>query len=484
MNATFYTVSKRRNSTKQGTGGGSYTVTLKDSCSVLAPRLALKWSGTGTPRAYNQCYIGDFGRYYWVDDWTFQDRQWIANCSVDVLATMKTEIGSSAKLVARSASKYDGHVSDSVRAVKMDPLTYNLDLNCYFDTSLAYGKYVIGIIGQNNTFSAGGSGYIVCNASKLQDIINACFTETANTWSVSSLGSSVGEVFANYGENLMKSIQNPSQFITSITWIPVPVATSGQTSVRLGQVDTNIIVDCLSNPISTKTFNCLGIIPYTIDSDTERWRYMEPFRRYMLVCPPFGSFPLNGAQMIEQLGNLYGSITVDCITGQAILEVPKFGISSAAQLGIPIKLSGAMTDYAGATISALNTVSSASAAPGRLLGGALTGGIGGAASAAVGALADVGTGVINTLAAVQPQAVQGSIGGGLAALNAARYVNVIEYGHTDIDEPGMGRPLMNLEVISTLSGFIQCADGDVEGPYTPEELEACSAFLLGGFYYE
>ena len=85
---------------------------------------------------------------------------------------------------------------------------------------------------------------------------------------------------------------------------------------------------------------------------------------------------------------------------------------------------------------------------------------------------------------MQPQAVQGSIGGGLAALNAARYVNVIEYGHTDIDEPGMGRPLMNLEVINTLSGFIQCADGDVEGPYTPEELEACSAFLLGGFYYE
>lgn len=485
MNATFYTVSKRRNSTKQGTGGSSYTVTLKDSCSVLAPRLALKWSGTGTPRAYNQCYIGDFGRYYWVDDWTFQDRQWVANCSVDVLATMKTEIGNSSRLVARAAYDFDNAVSDSIHATKMDPLTYRVNLSFSLAHQLNYGVYVVGIIGQGNSFEAGGSGYIVCSGSQLQQIIDACFTETENTWSVSSLGGSVGEVFANYGANLMKSVQNPSQFITSIVWIPFPsINTHGLTNAHIGPVDTNIIVSCLQNPVYYTSWNTDSCLPTPVTVNSGKWRLMEPFTRYSLVCPPFGSFALDGAEIIAHSGIVSGGLTVDCITGQAVLEVPDHGISAAAQLGIPMKLSGAMVDYAGATISALNTVSSAASAPTRIIGGALAGGVAGGVGSAVSALADVGTGVINTLSAAQPHAIQGSIGGGLAACNASRHVQITYYDATDEDIADMGRPLMKVKTLSSLPGFIQCVDGDIEGPYTPEELDACSAFLIGGFFYE
>lgn len=488
MQATFGTVTKRRNSTKQMTGGTAYDVVLKEASSTLAPRLALKWNGSDGAPLYNQCYIPEFGRYYWVDNWIYSDRCWVASCSVDVLATMKTEIGASTRLVARSAYSFDNAVSDSIHVTKMDPITFMTNLSgIAFAHELNYGSFVIGIIGQGNTFNAGGSGYVVVTGAELQQIIDACFTENDNIWDGTSLGGSIGEVFANYGANFMKSIQNPSQFITSVVWVPIPgsmMNTSGWTPVHIGPANTNVYGACLSNPVVTQSFSTGSVMATAITVNSGKWRLMEPFSRYTLICPPFGSFTLNGAQVVANNGVIQGSIKVDCMTGQAVLEVPNHGICSAAQLGVPIKISGAMIDYAGMTSAALSTVSSAAAAPGKIIGGALTGGIGGGIASGIGALADIGNGVINTLAAAQPQAIQGSIGGGIAACNASRHVITTYYDATDEDIVDMGRPLMQLKQLSSIPGFIQCVDGDISGPYTAEELAECSAYLVGGFFYE
>lgn len=487
MQAVFSTVEKRANSTKQGTGGASYTVTLKEGCSIIAPRLALIWPGSGNPCAYNQCYISDFGRYYWVEDWTYVDRQWVASCRVDVLATMKDEIGNSTRLVARSAFDFDNGVSDSIHATKMDPVTFNTNLTgLAFAHQLNYGLYVVGIIGQGNTFNAAGSGYVIVTGTELQQMIDACFTENDNTWSASSLGGTVGEVFANYGKNFMKSIQNPAQFITSIVWIPLPSLNTqtGFAPVHIGPANTNVYGATFTNPVATVSFSTGTVLPTPITVNSGKWRLMEPFTRYTLVCPPFGSFPLDGARVVEKSGIINGIIKIDCLTGQAVLQLDDFGICSAAQLGIPMKLSGAMTDYAGMTSAALSTVSAASSSIGRIAGGVLSGGLGGGIASGISAIADVGNGVINTLSAAQPTATQGSIGGGLAACNANRYVQTIFYDATDEDIPDMGRPLMQLKQLSTLPGFIQCVDGEIEGPYTREELDECNAFLVGGFFYE
>ena len=115
MNVTFYNFSKRRNSTKRPSGGTSYTCLLKEDTSTARPSIAIKWNGSSSaPAGFNYCYIPDFGRYYWVNSWTYSERQWIAACSVDVLATYKTEIGGSSKYVLRAASDYDPEVIDTL----------------------------------------------------------------------------------------------------------------------------------------------------------------------------------------------------------------------------------------------------------------------------------------------------------------------------------------------------------------------------------
>ena len=55
---------------------------------------------------------------------------------------------------------------------------------------------------------------------------------------------------------------------------------------------------------------------------------------------------------------------------------------------------------------------------------------------------------------------------------------------TDEDIQHRGRPLCELVKVSTLSGYMQAADGDILAPATKNELRAIKAYLEGGFFYE
>ena len=92
ITATFYTFSKRKNSTGRPSGGSSNNIYIKDPSSVLNPQIMLE---TSNPTAYNYCYIPTFDRYYFISDWISDHGMWQANCVVDVLASWKNSINSS-----------------------------------------------------------------------------------------------------------------------------------------------------------------------------------------------------------------------------------------------------------------------------------------------------------------------------------------------------------------------------------------------------
>ena len=91
ISATFYSFSKRKNSTKQPTGSGdSYSVTLKSGTSIISPTLLLN---IASRPSYN--YLSFEGRYYFVTDIvSVRTDLWEISCTVDALATWKSEIGS------------------------------------------------------------------------------------------------------------------------------------------------------------------------------------------------------------------------------------------------------------------------------------------------------------------------------------------------------------------------------------------------------
>lgn len=481
MNVTFYTVSKRRNSTKLPTGSGaSYTCTLKEATSTSRPQIMIKWPGTsGTPAAYNYAYIADFGRYYWVNGWTFTDRQWVADLSVDVLATYKSAIGNSTKYILRAYSDIDPYAPDNKYPVLepveiIDFAVSGIGWAVKFDG----GRFVVGVIGAGNTFNAGGVGYYVVDSGGLQSLIDACFTKSMDVWtSTTSLGGTIGEVLNKYGENLEKSLANPVQFINSICWVPFIPSTSGTSSIKLGNIDTNVSGGLLSDPVHTDTFTASVNI---FNSGRYAWPNLEPFIRYTLHIPPFADMDIPADWLLPNplssagTGSISGEIYTDVTNGLSIMQVKDSlaGVvySSSAQLGIPITLAGSSIDYAGQIKAAASTVSS---------------GIGAFFNPA-GSIAGVTSGIVGFAEASQPKAKSGGYSGGMGAIKASQERCIIQFRYPmpELAEEEVGGPVLKYKQISNLTGYVLCADGEIDCAANEDEHREIEAFMTGGFFYE
>lgn len=469
MNVQLFSITKRLNSTKQGAGGISASCLLKEGCGIVRPRIILKWSGSGDPTQYNGAYIPTFGRYYWIDEWTYEDRCWVASMHSDVLATAKSQIGAASKYVLRAASEYDPNVTDHKYFPIMPcRVSQHLAVGVSWATTFDYGRFVVGIVGQGNTFNAGGTGFAVLTGAQLQAVINKCFTETNDTWANATVPTSIEAAINQFGENFFKSVQMPSQFISSVVWVPFIPTTSGTVEVRLGNVNTGVYGGALSNPVHTDNFHV--DVPWN-DNGDDPYMYMAPFAYYTLHIPPFPDIELDAAKIYGR--QIQGTIYTDVTCGLAHMEVGVSGdyfVSLGANLGVQISLAGSSIDYFSAVKSSVSGV-------GNVVGNVLSGNIAGAISGGVSAVGDV-------FEAMQPKATQGGYSGGLGALKAQKHISRTLFTVPERDNTELGRPLCKVKTLSTLSGYIVCADGEIAAPLTPEELQEIEGYLIGGFFYE
>lgn len=475
MNGVFRTVSKRRNSTKTGTGGTTVGLILKEGCSIIRPRIALKWDGSTSPTAWNHVFIEEWDRTYWIENWTYEDRQWIADCSVDVLASYKTTIGNAEKYILRAADDSDDDVLDTAYPAKAGLEIEQQTRTGTWPWAIAYGtgSIVMGIVGANNTYSPGGVGYCVMSPSTYQTLLNAVFTNADSTWSASTLGSSVGEALARFGENWQKSVSSPYQFINSVRWYPFSITGGTSFTAKFGRIDSGVSVSTLSSATIHHTiiFNI-----NTNEQGTEAWKNVEPFAEYQLDFPVFGCFNLS-ANSLYGCTAVYCDVYTDLTTGQALLYIsgykgllyPPLLQVVRANVGVDLDIAGQIRNTAqgvAAAVSTAGAVASAVYAP------------------SPGSIASAASAVGNMAHAIAPTSYNtGSMGSITSALQMAR---LIKYKRTPVDQDVVerGKPLCALDYISFHSGFLQCADGDIEILGTPAEAAEISSYLTGGFFYE
>ena len=291
-------------------------------------------------------------------------------------------------------------------------------------------------------------------------------------WDEASLGADIGEALAIFGKKFAMSIYNPIQYINSVMWLPYYPPVGTYTSVWLGQLPLGISLQTLASPITKMDFT-IRIPTYSNEVDIDQtWHIAEPYSHYKIVFPPFGTFIVAGSEVINY-DNGYGEsevsaqIVADAISGQATLSIPDLGICASCQLGIPLELSGNSVDWAGGASALLGV-------GGGLKSGTPTGIVGAAIN-----------GIISAESAMNPAATHGSIGGGMAALNSKRYAQVTYNPPTEEDPDERGKALCQVKTIGSQSGFVLCADGDIEASgATDAELAQIAAFLTGGFFYE
>ena len=473
---SFYTVRKKENSTKLPSNPVVMECSIKDDCSVLSPSLIIK-AGTNTVPAFNYCHIQEFGRYYWITNWSWVRGVWQCACNVDVLATWRSYIGASNQYILRSASMYDNKLIDSMYPTfphrtygysKLIDISTGNEVDNPFTTDLSKGQYVIGILGKpdNNIKGVGAINYYCFNQAGIEQfmkrITDGGFLETSE------------RVFLN-----------PFQYVISCNWFPFKIASEAEGNKvigvhfgywLIGDISESSDKQIYSFALPTTTYTNFNYdISLLRNPQSEiRGEYMnyEPYSKYILSLGTLGEYRLDSTLITGASNNgneLRIKFRVDYTTGDC-----EISLYYARNYGVPVLR--------------FNSNISASIQLAQITANINSSGISGRKSNAALAIA---TPIITGLSAIVNGLDQigstelGSARNGSIAMGAdlvgvrCEFSKLVEENIVD-----KGRPLCANSQISNLYGYILCSNVELEIPCSADELARIKSYMEGGFYYE
>ena len=317
--------SKRRNSTKQPSGGTSRTVVLKEGTSMMKPAFLL------SSALYTWNYAIWDGRYYYITDIVAESNTLFrVECELDLMATYKNAIGNYSTMIARAASDQNFDVVDSVYPAKTRPVTKRTAITNpgIFTTNRSSGCYIIGTIG-----GAGQHFYVFTPSAFALFCIKlfpALSVSTIDTWIETQISQ------ATVG-GLGTILQN----IVLMKWLPVSYSSvsgllTAVSSVRIG----NFIVEASAGELAgNTTVQLLGTTIAFADRDDAgargRWLYLSPFANYSVYIPPFGMINIDPAFVPGAGRELVADIMCEVVSGNVTLRLYySIGYSGPKMIGV------------------------------------------------------------------------------------------------------------------------------------------------------
>lgn len=499
MQITFYTnFYKKENSTKVPTVGGtgnptsSYTVTgvLKEPSSILNPVISFQGQVTqassSIPGVTTYAYIPAFGRYYFVKDWEWTDGLWTVQLEVDVLATYKNHIGEETEYVLRTDSTtiFNTYITDTTYPATNDFSIVEYELPNAFQEQLYQGCYIVGIISGGTSDAVGAISYYAMTATEFKSLKDVLFSDT-NLIRMGIIDSGGTALVTDMSKETLKVLYNPYQYIASCMWLPFPVSTisGGQpySTIDIGWWDYPTLSGTLITP-QIVNFQESSAIPLHPQSSA-RGKYLNysPYTRRTLIGR-FGTVAFD-TSYIEYGGTLSIQYKVDIISGQckALIQTLDTGTPAVTRnvaekdflLGVPIQIAQIGVDYLGQSVSFVNSVnnavSSISVNP---------------VKTATGMASAITNGIYDAIQSTMPQLeTSGSNGSFTSTLFRTKFINQF-FTIVDEDIHHKGRPLCELRRLDTLSGFILCAEGDLDLNCFSSEREQIKSYLTTGFFWE
>ena len=487
----FYNFMKKENSTKLPSGASeSFDCVIKRGSPLLNPHIELNIGLTQAP-TWNYCYIPNFGRYYWITEWTFEGALWTAECKVDALATYRTEIGNEDLYALRSSHTYDGDIVDSLYPRKANHQLTHIPIVMPWEEPTR-GCFVVGIT--NNEPSFGTVSYYVLDSDTMKHLITMLLDDNF----LSGQGFNIQDA----SWHVMKNLMNPLQYITSAIFLPIDYnSIPGDNTPYVEIFDMKLRVPArghakIVRPSQPSVGGVINIRQIPVHPMTQsRGRYVNcaQYTTYTLAIPPFGVFPIDANALVTENSIAYD---IDLATGLGIITVfindgvyqqtsRGFILNQLeAQIGVPVQLSQVTVDYIGFATATVDTVAGITSGIGGAFAAASTGNIGGAFAAAGNGRSQTAHGIADGLAALTPRSNTIGSGGSYSQLyqEAGIYADFAIPVDDDIEKNG--RPLCRVIKPKNYQGYLLIQDGDVPISGTQEEAQLIKAYLQTGFYYE
>lgn len=463
----FWSFNKKVNSTEQPAANTatSYDCVVKNGTSIHRPVIELNLGWSSDPSSYNYAQISEFSRYYFIDEWTFEDGLWIATMHTDVLATFKTQIGNASLYILRASAENDGRVVDNFYPCKVNcdfsKTSITTPYKPYYDNYGYQGCYVLGVV--SDVGSYGSIKYYVLNQVGMAEVCRYLINDAVSTVNNFSL--------SDASMALQNSIVDPIQYIKSAMWLPFDandisgVSTSnvkvfnwqipnvsGHFLAASPYIEKTITVNTVKHPDATGRGDYCNTSPYTLAH---------------LCFPPFGVIEID-TSVICNVNSITLNLIVDGITGKGFLEVVANGQvlnRLEAQIGVPIQLSQVSSDYIGAATN-------------------IASGISDIATKGFGGIAGLASSVGNAIEAIAPRAQTIGSGGAFSHLIGNFELDFQFFRPVDDDNTHYGRPLCKTRQPKNIAGFILVQEGDIGTVGFEAENDQIKAYLEAGFYYE
>lgn len=461
--------SKRVNSTKQPTGGTTVDVLLKNETDVLQPVFILN----NLDFSINYCQA--FGHYYFVQVTNLDGHRSELHCSLDHLATFKTQISGYRGLIEFTSSSSDVTITDPrnhptlVKATKYT--TISLAGFSFQDT---VGCYIVGILSDTADGTSGVCSYYAMFPGQLQTLAQHLYD--GNLWTA-----------------LQNQIYGVNNAIVSCHWLPIPVTDISGTSekIHIGSEE----LDTYGKKISSRILGASSsptTIDYPISSDgagaSMNYLSAPPFATLECYLPFIGYVPLSD-DLFASDKSIHMYCFVDVLTGDIVYQIwsaagpiasfngscaTKMPISSAAYDGIGVA-SGMVTAIGGAAGTA---IAAAAGAPLLAVGAAAGAALSGAFSSTIKSTQ------IQTMISGTNSSALGSKLGLVPVIIAIQSVPEIAEADLLSLQAAHGMPYYKVATISSLSGYVKCADASVSIPGDGAEQDTVNNYLNSGFYYE
>lgn len=455
---TFYTISKKVNSTRLPSDGGtSYECLAKEDIDIMKPVISLRLAVGNAPETRNYAYIPSFNRYYFVDSWTYSNGLWNAELSVDVMGTYKSQIGSSSVYVLRSSSEYDLEMVDNYYPIESGTSIVRDTIDSPWDIN--NGMYIVTILGN------GLSNHYLIHISEFDGLIRYLFSDAY-----------LDQLFPMWHDLMpdLKTKVNPLQYISSVRWIPFRVTLN---SGIVADIDVGYgTAPCTAQIVPD---NSVRVIEKTFTlrkhPQESRGKYLNkaPYTTYNLFYPPYGLIELD-SNVIGSSTKLTMRVEVDLRVGKSTLSLAvdndfnAFKVISWMNSDISVEVQLSQITRSGPSIgSVLKPIMQL-----------VSGNIGGSIMSSVGNIGDGTRAMTPTVSSYGSDGAKNTFGNSITLM----------YGFKNIggeDLANVGRPLCKVKTISSLSGYVLCSNAHISiSGATKNEQDLINQYMEGGFYYE
>ena len=475
----MFKLNKRINSTKLPTLEDlliSGEVVLKQATSVDKPIFIMACGADDMAKARICNYVEFQGNYFWITTIVQLNNTHIEiTCEVDVLATFKTEILQTKAYVlySDSAGRTDLIDNRNVRTINW--------------------KYRKTVREKVSMFTKGESCYIV-------EVINGYPSTKLSTSTFYLMASSQMEALMSslYGsndffDNIIKSIQNPSNLMVKAIWYPFGIGefqgafTGQEETVRVGNYEAGANGYRIQNIDFSSTAELIHIDLSGILQDN--YAYDESNCTLKCTLPFYGMIELPVSTTLKAgTREFFIRITLDILSGTLMYEI----LGSAGEAGYRIRVyktsfgctvplgyqSYNPLQFIGAVTGAVGGVAAATMAPEAVAGGMI-------ASAA-------GFGASNIISSVSSLQKDNGVIGTIGSRVDMGWANdiTVEVLTAELSESVtakkevLGLPCCSTVELSTLTGYCQCSNASVSAIAMPEEITKINNYLNGGVYIE